>query len=79
MLDQKTSILSVGKEVDDMCWLNPQEKNASLEAALGAARAQLRELEGAYDLAAAADSLNAAARAAAEEELAAARCCSILC
>ena len=51
-----------------------QDENAGLEAALGAARAQLRELEGAYDLAAAADSLNAAARAAAEEEVAAARC-----
>jgi len=54
--------------------LRAQDENAGLEAALGAARAQLRELEGAYDLAAAADSLNTAALAAAEEELAAARC-----
>ncbi len=45
-----------------------------MEAAAAAVRAQLRELEGAYDPAAAADMLNAAARAVAEEELAAARC-----
>ena len=64
----------------DACRLCVQDDNAGLEAALGAARAQLRELEGAHDLAAAAGSLNAAALAAAEEELAAARCrCSPCC
>jgi hypothetical protein len=51
-----------------------QEENASLAAALDAALARLLEMEAAHDLAAASDSLTAAARAAAEEELMHARC-----
>ena len=51
-----------------------QEENASLAGALAAADARLLELEGTYDLVAASDSLNAAALAEVEDQLAAARC-----